>query len=223
MIDLLPLRNLDAIETLLADHADAGRELHWLGGGARALALAGLDRDEGIAAAFEPAQRLAKSARCDPANIAGLSLHFAPPFDIEPLRASGMAADVRAVHVDAARYAMSHLEVWTPVHDAHGSPVRPSGFVAALCTASNSFFLDMLILGWAVGPGGTWGTIDGWSLARELAAAESIYIHELDRGLTDIGLQLIWTGGGWARVKPMRWRRFAIRTIAAYTRRLDSM
>src|SRR3546814_8676214 len=77
----------------------------------------------------------------------------------------------RAAHIAAARVAFRHLEGWTSVHDSAGGPLRPSGLIYALCVAEDAFILEMLVLGWGVGPAMNWGLIDGWTLAAALGAA----------------------------------------------------
>src|SRR3546814_21087565 len=109
----------------------------------------------------------------------------------------------RAAHIAAARVAFRHLEGWTSVHDSAGGPLRPSGLIYALCVAEDAFILEMLVLGWGVGPAMNWGLIDGWTLAAELGAAEDIYASELEDRLARLGLKLTWTGPPHARLAPI--------------------
>src|SRR3546814_14959075 len=87
----------------------------------------------------------------------------------------------RAAHIAAARVAFRHLEGWTSVHDSAGGPLRPSGLIYALCVAEDAFILEMLVLGWGVGPAMYWGLIEGWPWAADLGASDDIQASALEK------------------------------------------
>src|SRR3546814_15917169 len=81
-----------------------------------------------------------------------MSLLFSPPFDLSYVRESKNARVIRAAHIASARVALRHLESWTLVRDVAGGSLRPSGLIYGLCVADDAFVLDMMVLGWGVGP-----------------------------------------------------------------------
>ena len=220
MITFFHMEVLEQIEARILEHHAAGRTIHWLGGGAEALGLSALDRDAGIAAVFTPTVEIKRQGGRAGGTIAGMSLLFSPPFDLSYVRESKNARVIRAAHIASARVALRHLESWTLVRDVAGGSLRPSGLIYGLCVADDAFVLDMMVLGWGVGPGMRWGLIDGWTLAAKLGSAEDIYASELEDRLASQGLKLTWTGPSHADLKPMLWRERRARwALAQYGRK----
>lgn len=220
VISFFHMEVLEQIEARIVEHHSAGRSIQWLGGGADALGLAALDREEAIAAVFSPTSDLKRNGGRAGGTIAGMSLLFSPPFEVAHVRESKKASEIRAAHIAAARVALRHLESWTMVRDVAGGTMRPSGLVYALCVADDAFILDMMVLGWGIGPGMRWGLVDGWTLAAKLGTAEDIYASEIEDRLASQGLKLTWTGPSNAELKAMVWRERRARwALAQYGRK----
>lgn len=205
MISFFHMELLEQIEARILEHESAGREIHWLGGGSDALSLPRLPRDQALAAVFKPTAGLRRTGGRSAGTVAGVSLLFAPPFDLVSIRASNKLESTRAAHIAAARVALRHLEGWTSVDDGARGPVRPGGLIYALCVAEGSFILEMLVFGWAIAADGQWGLVDGWSIASQIPAAEGIYAAELEQRLARQAIRLVWLGPATARLKPMLW------------------
>ncbi|PKQ01269.1 MAG: hypothetical protein CVT74_00025 [Alphaproteobacteria bacterium HGW-Alphaproteobacteria-13] len=205
MIGFSQLEDLAQLQSRFAEHADAGRRIEWLGAGAQALRLSDCAADNAARAAIAPAIELQQRATSTSGTVAAISLIFSPPFDLAEHPEGKRRDDLRAAHLSAARMALQHIEEWSAVFDEHGVLTRPRGIVCALCMADRAFVLEMLILGWAIAADGQWGLLDGWSIAAQIAAAESMYASELGRRLAAQAVRMVWLGPSTARLKPMLW------------------
>ena len=213
MIAITSLGSLLNVENWLGAHRDAGLHCHWLGEGARLLALASASDRSALSDAAEPLHRLVEDSGLPGIAVAGISLIFTVPFDLRPADIVRARNKVFAAHLAAARGALSFIEandtrIITPDGKRAGSAL-----IYAMTPNPAEGAVDLLVLGWAADARGTWGLLDPFALLANLDAARTVYACELEAQLAQLRIALNWRAPTRAVIAPMFWPEIAARWL----------